>query len=280
MSQVRFNHLFLGLMGGGVVCAFLIPPWITVRAQGKVDGLLYPVAKPVRSVAEGLHSRFGKKGLPPGETRVRGDSELAEENARLRQQVAFLHAKLDELRYVEAERKRMGELLDFCTPVAVMAGDSSLTRDSIVLAPLSGVSVPAGTPVLYADGLVGKVVDGSRVRLITDRNYTIVGGFGRWKDGNWVKIQTPRPTVVGMGQGRMVVNNLSVDEAKGLEPGDWVIIDDEESYPGILQGRKIGQVESVKPMASKPLFAEIIVRPKIADLRRLREVMVLTGRRK
>src|SRR5688500_19398973 len=104
MSQVRFNHLFLGLMGGGVVCAFLIPPWITVRAQGKVDGLLYPVAKPVRSVAEGVHSRFGKKTLPAGESRVRGDPELAGEYGQLRQQVALLHKQLDELLYVEAER--------------------------------------------------------------------------------------------------------------------------------------------------------------------------------
>src|SRR5688572_15291495 len=214
MSQVRFNHLFLGLMGGGVVCAFLIPPWITVRAQGQVDGLLYPVAKPVRSIADGLHSRFGKKPLSPGETRLRSDPELAEENSALRQEVARLHSQLDTLKYVEAERKRMGPLLDFCTPVGVMAGDTSATRESIVLAPLSGVSVPAGTPVLYAEGLVGKVVDGSRVRLITDRNYTIVGDFGRWKDEKWHRIPTPKPTVVGIGQGQMVVNNLSVEEAK------------------------------------------------------------------
>ena len=208
---------------------------------------------------------------------MRPDSELAGENHQLRQQVALLHKQLDELKYVEAERKRMGPLLDFCTPVGVMAGDSSSTRDSIVLTPLSGVSAPAGTAVLYADGLVGKVVDGSRVRLITDRNYTIVGDFGRWKDGKWYKIPTPKPTVVGMGQGQMVVNNLSVEEAKEIQPEDWVTIDDKESYPEILLGRKIGQVVSVKPLASKPLFAEIIVKPT-SDLRRLREVMVLTGK--
>jgi rod shape-determining protein MreC len=277
MSHVRFNHLFLGLMGGGVVCAFLIPPSITMRAQGKVDGLLWPVVKPVRAIAEGLNSKFGRKGLPPGETRVRGETELAEENAKLRQQVAFLYKQLEELKYVEAERKRMGDLLDFCTPVGVMAGDSSSQRESIVLAPLSGVPLPPGTAVLYADGLVGKIADGTRVRLITDRNYTTVGAFGRIEEGKWKPVPTPKPTVVGAGQGQMIVSNLSMKEAEGLQNADWVMIDDPDSYPALLQGRKIGQIESIKPSTRNPLFAEIVVRPKV-DLRRLKEVMVLTGR--
>jgi hypothetical protein len=68
-----------------------------------------------------------------------------------------------------------------------------------------------------------------------------------------------------------------VKEAEGLKAEDWVMIDDPESYPSLLQGRKIGQIESVKPSTRNPLFAEIIVRPKV-DLRRLKEVMVLTGR--
>jgi hypothetical protein len=37
---------------------------------------------------------------------------------------------------------------------------------------------------------------------------------------------------------------------------------------------QIGQVESNQPVPSKPLFAEIIVKPR-TDLKRLKEVLVL-----
>jgi hypothetical protein len=283
MSHERFNHLFLGLMGGGLLCAFVIPPSITMRAQGKVDGLLWPVVKPVRAIAEGFHSKFGRNGLPPGETRVRGDSELAIENGKLRQHVAYLNQQLEELRNVEAERRRMGDLLEYCTPVSVMGGDSSSTRESISLAPLSGVSLQADLPVLSPEGLVGKIAEGGRVRLITDRNYTIIAQFGRFIDGTWTIIPTPRASVVGMGAGQMQVTNLTVVESKELRPGDWVVIHDADAFgrpfSSILQGRKIGQIDSIRPLPSKPLFAEVIVRRK-ENLRTRKEVMVMTGKKR
>jgi hypothetical protein len=254
-----------------------------MRAQGKVDGLLWPVVKPVRAIAEGFHSKFGRKELPPGETRLRGDSELAVENDKLRQQVAHLNQQLEELKNVEAERRRMGDLLEYCTPVAVMGGDSSSTRESISLAPLSGVSLQADLPVLSPEGLVGKITEGGRVRLITDRNYTIIAQFGRFVDGKWTIIATPKASVVGMGGGQMQVTNLTVAEAKDLRPEDWVIIHDPDAFgrpfSSILQGRKIGQIDSIRPLPSKPLFAEIVVRPK-ENLRTLKEVMVMTGKKK
>ena len=283
MSQERFNHLFLGLMGGGVLCAFAIPPSITMRAQGKVDGLLWPVVKPVRAIAEGMHSKFGRKTLPPGETRERGESELSLENSKLRQHVAYINQQLEELRYVEAERRRMGDLLDYCTPVAVLGGDSSATRESLSLAPLSGVPLQADLPVLSPEGLVGKIAEGGRVRVITDRNYTIIAKFGRFVDGTWTIVDTPRASVVGMGGGQMQVTNLTMAEAKDLKPSDWVIIHDPDAFgrpfSGILQGRKIGQIDSIRPLPSKPLFAEIVVRPK-ENLRTLKEVMVMTGKKR
>jgi cell shape-determining protein MreC len=234
------------------------------------------VVKPVRSIAEGLSSK--EKPIPPGEKKHRGDSELAIENESLRRQVAWLNKQLDELKLVEAERRRMGDLLDYCVPVRVMAGDASSTRESITLAPLSGVSMPAETPVLYADGLVGRIAHGSRVRLVTDPNFTVIGEFGRYEDGQWKSIQTAKASVVGAGGGKMMITHLPLKDIEQLlRPGDWVILND-ESYPQKLKGAKLGQIEQIRPLSKSPLFAEITVRPKV-DLRvTLREVMVMTGR--
>ena len=244
MSQIRFNQAFIGLVAGGVLGSFLIPPSITDRAKGKVDLLLVPVVRPVRAIAGMFHSKWGDKSLPPGETVQRTDAQLSAENVDLRQQVVFLNRQLEDLRLVEAERKRLGKLLDYFKPV------------------------------MCPDGLVGRLVEGRRVRLITDKDFIIVGQFGRWENGAWVPVPTPKPSVKGMGRGVMQVVNLTLKDTEKVKPGDWVIISDTTDYPDILQGRKIGQVESVRALPGKALFAEIIVKPS-TDLRQLQEVLVM-----
>ena len=274
MSQIRFNQAFIGLVAGGVLGSFLIPPSITDRAKGKVDLLLVPVVRPVRAIAGMFHSKWGDKSLPPGETVQRTDAQLSAENVDLRQQVVFLNRQLEDLRLVEAERKRLGKLLDYFKPVSVIGGDASPDRDSLGIMPASGVDLSPGKPVMCPDGLVGRLVEGRRVRLITDKDFIIVGQFGRWENGAWVPVPTPKPSVKGMGRGVMQVVNLTLKDTEKVKPGDWVIISDTTDYPDILQGRKIGQVESVRALPGKALFAEIIVKPS-TDLRQLQEVLVM-----
>jgi cell shape-determining protein MreC len=148
-----------------------------------VDRLLIPVASPVRGIAEMVQSRCGSKKLPAGETVQRTDAQLAAENALLRDQVVFLDQQLKDLKLVEDERKRLGKLLDYFKPVGVIGGDASPDRDSISLMPASGVDLTPGKAVMCTEGLVGRVAEGSRVRLITDRDFIVVGQFGRWNDG-------------------------------------------------------------------------------------------------
>jgi cell shape-determining protein MreC len=274
MSQIRFNQAFIGLVAAGVIGSFLIPPSITGRAQGKVELLLLPVVKPVRGIAGMFQSKYGEKSLPPGETVVRSDAQLSTENAELRQQLIFLNQQLEDLRLVEAERKRLGKLLDYFKPVGVIGGDATPGRDSLAIMPAGGADFSVGTPVMCPEGLVGRVVEGRRVRLITDREFTITGQFGRWNNGKWVPIATDKPSVKGVGSGTMRVENLTGKDAQQLRPGDWVIISDTTDYPELLQGRKIGQIESIRPLPAKPLFAEITVKPGV-ELRQLREVLVL-----
>jgi cell shape-determining protein MreC len=274
MSKTRFNQLFVTMMLLGLVGSLFISPAVTGRAKGKEELLLYPVIKPVRVIAAMFRSKYGRKELPPGETTVRKDPEVAAENSELRQQIVFLNRQLEDLQLVETERKHLGKLLDYFKPVSVMAGDASPGRESLTILPTSGVDVSAGAPVMGADGLVGRMVEGRRVRLVTDKDFTVTGRFGRWENGQWQTLVTPKPSVRGIGNGQMRIDNLTNDDAKPLHPGDWVVIADSTDYSPIMQERQIGQIDTIRAMPSKPLFAEIIVKPR-TDLRTLKEVLLM-----
>lgn len=273
MSQVRFNHVFVGLMGLGVISAYAIPPWITERAKGKADALLYPVSKPVRAIAAAMNEKYGSVQLPPGQTRERNRSEISIENEELRQEVAWLTQQLDALKLVEAENKRLGKMLDYFKQVDVIGGDSSPGRESLSLAPATGVNTSVDAPVICLEGLVGRFIEGGRVRLVTDASSTVIGEFGRFEHGKWVTLSIPRASVRGIGNGAMKVDHLTMKDVEGLKVGDWVVVDD-KSVGVRIQARPIGVVESIKPLASKPLFAEIRIVPR-TDLRKLTRVLVM-----
>jgi cell shape-determining protein MreC len=274
MSKSGTNQLFFTLVGVGVLTALVIPPSVTDRAKGKEDVLLYPVEAPVRAVARLLNRKYAAKTLPPGETTRRPDEDIAAENTLLRQQVAFLTSQLEGLQRVEAERKSLGPIFDYFKPATVIGGDASSARESLAFMPTSGVDTSDHAPVMCPDGFAGQIV-GGRVRLITDAGFTVRGDFGRWEEGKWVPLETVQPSVKGIGNGTMRVSNLSLKEAEKIKPTDAVVLKDPDpDYPTIVQNRVLGQVESVRPQPDKPLFAEIIVKPR-TDLRKLREVWLL-----
>jgi len=273
MSQFRFNQLFVILMAAGLLGAFAIPPSITDRAKGKEEVLLIPIVKPVRAVVEAMHSKYGGRTAPPGE-QPRPDADVAAENFELKRQILFLTHQLEDLRLVEADRKKLGPLLKYLDPVSVLAGDATPGRESIALTPTSDVDMAPGTAVLGGDGLlVGRLIAGRRVRLITDKDYTVTGQFGRWDKEKWTPLPVPKPSVRGIGNGAMRIDNLTREESLKLQTGDWVVLADNE-YPSVVQDCQVGQVESIRPLPSKPLFAEIIVKPR-ADLRKLQEVFIV-----
>lgn len=273
MPQLRFNHVFFGLMALGLASSYLISPSVTNRAKGKAELLLLPVVKPVSGIGSWFNDKYAQKKLPPGETRSRADSELMLENHELRQQVVFLTQQLEELRLVQAERKRLGKLLDYFVPVGVIGADASPGRESLAILPASGTVMSPDSPVMCAEGLVGKIVEGRRVRLATDKDFAVTGRFGRYENNQWVWLNIPKASARGGGQGVLRVDHLTLKEVESLKPGDWIVIA-EPDWPDIVQGRQIGQVESKRPLPSKPVFAEVIVKPR-TDLRKLREVLVM-----
>jgi cell shape-determining protein MreC len=244
------------------------------RVRRHADAALIPVSKPARAIAGMFSRRFGAKTLPPGETVRPTDQQLALENADLKQQVSFLSGQIHHLTLVEEERKRLGPLLQYFKPVAVIGGDTTPGRESLSILPASGVEFAKGTPVMSPDGVVGRLTEAGRVRLITDPGFKITAGFGRWKEGVWNKLDIPKGACTGLGNGAMRIDNLTMKEAESLKPGDWVIVDQDTDFPNLIWDRQFAQVESIRPFTAKPLYAEIILKPR-NDLRKLREVLVM-----
>jgi hypothetical protein len=182
---------------------------------------------------------------------------------------------LEGLERVESERKALGPIFDYFKPVTVLGGDATSGRDSLGFLPTSGIDTSEKTPVMCPEGFVGRI-EGRRIRLVTDREFTVAGQFGHWEEGKWVPHDTVQPSVKGVGNGQMRIGNLSLKEAEKVKPSDAVVINDPDPdyYPAIMHHRVIGQVESIRPQPDKPLFAEIIVKPRI-DLRKLKEVWIL-----
>lgn len=276
MSQIRFNQAYIAIVTAGVASMFFIPPSVTNRAKGKEELLLLPVVKPVRAIASVFARKYGEKTLPAGETHQRTDNELSSENAELRQQVAFLTRQIEELQFIDAQRKRLGPLRNYVTGVGVIGGDATPGRESLSLMPTSAGDVSQDAPVMTPDGAIAGTIQGNRVRLITDKNSRVSGSFGRWDGGRWTPIATSkRASVVGAGGGRMRIEHLTLAEVTELKPGDWVVLAEAEgAHSAMLLNRLIGQIESIGPLPGRPQFAEIVVRPN-EDLMRLREVMVL-----
>lgn len=288
MSQLRFNHVFVFIMLASGLSAFVLPRGVSDAVRGKLDNLLIPIAAPVHSMAGSINSRFA--GAPPvpadAKGQARSPTDLQEEIAHQKVTIASLSAQLDELRKRDAAQEALGEeLRKFCRVVQVWGSDAGV-RQTLSLQGSTLDGLGNGMPVISADGVVGKIelagIGAARVRLITDANFTLGAEFRRFEQngadassGKFSRVDTPAFTATGDGHGRLVITNLRTADVNqaGLKEGDWVTLADHD-WPMLLQGRKLGEVESVREQKRLPLFADIVVKPDV-DLMKLREVMVV-----
>jgi cell shape-determining protein MreC len=193
---------------------------------------------------------------------------------------------LEELRKRDKAQEEMGDLRDACRAVQVWGGDAG-ARQTLSLRGSTLDGLGNGMAVIYPHGLVGKIelagIGAARVRLITDANFVLAAAFGRFmpggpdgKNGDFSRVETPAFTVAGDGHGRMLITNLLASDvtAAGLKKGDWVTLSDHDGWPSILQGYKVGEIDSIREQDRHPLFAEIVVKPDV-ELMKLKEVMVV-----
>jgi cell shape-determining protein MreC len=167
----------------------------------------------------------------------------------------------------------------------VVGGDAGGTqRETLMLAGSSETGLGVGQPVLYADGLAGRISNvgaaGATVRLITDENFHLMGGFCRYEraengDLRLLKITTTPAVLKGIGRNRMRITNLDMEDIKTarIQVGDWVTLDD-SAWAEQLRGYPVGKIVEIRPLQDNALFADIRVEPQGA-LTRLRDVMVM-----
>ena len=283
MFRLRFNQVFVALLFGSFLAAFVLPATITDSARN-VQKLFAPVSWPARKIASTVRNRVA----PPEQIRDdRRADDVKAENEHLKAMVLSLSGQLEEMRRINEERAKLGDVRPMCTRFRVVGGDPSLSRDSLSIAAASGDNVRPRMAVLYGEGVVGRIdrvgPGGAQVQLITDKQFQASARFFRPLAGaEWAEVTTRQPMVRGAGKGRMMIVNVPLKETQGPPPeqgevgvavGDWVVLDDPE-WP--LQGKrqKLGIVESIEAQQGARLYALIRVKPML-PLGALDEVMVM-----
>lgn len=287
MSHVRFHHVFLTLLTLCVISVFFVPRYPSVqksvdRLRAPVRFLFVPVSAPTRKLSGWTYNRLN----PPRAEGTRNQLDLEQENDRLRNQVVYLDKQLEILKRLNEDRTLLGSLRELCTPVAVVGGDGGL-EESLLLNPMEVPREMDNLPVLYsAGGLVGRVDRigsglGPSVLLLTNPRSHVDGSFVRFSlDANNKSVVQTLPSapvlVDGRGKGEMVISRMPMRDVKeaGIQLNDWVVLND-NNWPEVVQGVKIGKVVLIEPRPDAQQFALIHLEPTVV-LSRLSEVMVLT----
>jgi hypothetical protein len=288
MSNLRFNHVFATLMFVGLVSAFVIPPRFTNPARAELQGLFSPISRPARAIAAMVYRRF-HRDVPVDEgspSNPRPPQTILEENRQLRNALAIMSVKFDQLSRLNEDRQLVGEdIRRLCTPGSVTGADSSGIRESLTISTAGFGGLKPDFPVVYAHELVGKVsragIGGAQVRLITDPGFAFTGRIYRYRtdaEGQVAqeRVEGLQPLVQGIGHGAMAIrSNISMAQVKDLHIAvdDMIVLEDRD-WPANIQGFSAGHIKDIHPQQNAPLFADIRVEPE-SDLMRLREVMVM-----
>jgi cell shape-determining protein MreC len=283
MSHLRFNHVFLSLLLLSAVCAFVVPLKISSKIRGQLDVLFSPITYPVTKCAQFMTHRLSRTPDPaaspagsfnPQNTPADAQAEIA----RLRAAIAALTIQNAEILRQQKAHQLKGDVQQYSFACKVIGADAS--RDSLSLAGTTADGLAVGMPVVYRDFIVGRLtaagIGGSQVRLITDRGFRVNGSFGRFKDADFIPIATDPPLLEGRGAGLMTITNLTMKQVdKTVQIGDWVVLQDSEDWPLILNGYQLGRVEKIEEQPKARLFAQVTVRPS-TNLLQLRQAMVVT----
>jgi rod shape-determining protein MreC len=263
---IASRHLawFSGLLAASLLLLALSRVPVAGDAETRLAALVAPAVGAVRDVIRPVTDVV----LHAGQI-----SELAAENATLRQQLSRAEADLATLRegriaveQANALTASVGASAGATVTATVILRDPAPGRQSVVLNRGRRDGVRVGQPVLGAGatllGLVTEVNETrARVRLITDRDSAIA-----------VLLQSSRVPASLAGDGdRLHLEFVPVES--DVAPGDVVLTSALGGLlpPGLLVGR-VGTVE----VAGQELFQRITVYP-LANLDRAEQVLIMTG---
>jgi rod shape-determining protein MreC len=231
-----------------------------------VQAVISP-AQSISSGASGAGSNFFRK--------IVNFQSTADENERLKQQLAETQLQLRNAQQAAAETDRLRGLLNLKEQTGyqqvsarVIARDSSVWFSTITINRGSSSGIALNMPVVTGTGIVGRVIALSpwtaQVMMITDEKAAagaIVGKLGG---------SGALGSVRGLGD-RGLVEMRYVPDLESVVVGDYILTTGQDGiYP---PGLTIGEVVQVSPDGSSQAH-KILVRPG-ANLDRLEEVAVL-----
>jgi hypothetical protein len=277
MPYLRFNQVFFGLMALSFLSAFVITRTISERAQGHIQVLFEPVARPASALAGWALDRFHHTPIRDDGSpdHPRSSAEIYAENDRLRVEVANLVGLVQRLQEREAERATLGDVSALCTRFNVMGADPS-NRQVLLLSGSGAGGLREGMAVLNSNGIVGRIsrvtVKAAQVTVLSDRlSKRLTAVFARFGDPSF---KSGEPFLVtGAGDGTMA-SEIRESDVKGIgvRLNDWVVLNDRD-WPLALNNYRIGYVLSITP-SRHPGFVDVRIAPA-QDLMRLRDVMVM-----
>jgi cell shape-determining protein MreC len=279
MTNLKFQHVFAGLLALCVLTAFVMPERYSEKTHPEIQALFAPVSYPVGAVAQRVRNSVSPDLSPDR----RQDEDIRHENQHLRDEVSRLYEQMRDLQERDEERNKIGPLRQYCKPFAVIGGDPGLRESLLIRAStLEGIKEPM--PVVYPGGIAGQIqragIAGAQVQLISDTAFHIRGSFKRYinEAGQLKPIPISNVQVVANGNGnnQMLVRLLTMQQvaAAGIRAGDVLVVDEPE-WPNILRGTYLGHIVSIEKSKTLPLFADIRIEPQQV-LMRLREVLVVT----
>jgi rod shape-determining protein MreC len=197
---------------------------------------------------------------------------VRKENSKLKLELAQVRTEQTRLAELEAENRRLSELLELRQALGVSAvganvigSDASGFSRTLLLGQGTDGGVESGMAVISAEGVVGKIIaasaHASRVLLIDDHNSAL---------DTFDQRSRARGIVAGVLDGGLVMKY--VGRTDDVKPGDTVVT---SGLDGIFpRGLLVGTVKKVGRDAPG-LFLDVSVAPAV-NFRRLEQVLVIT----
>jgi len=197
---------------------------------------------------------------------------VTRENERLTKQVAQLSEQQTRMVEVEAQNRRLAELLDLkealdlkVVAADVIGSDATGMARTLIVGQGSGAGLQPGMGVIATGGVVGKLIASSpnaaRVILLSDHNCAIDAFDQRSRT---------RGIVSGMADDGVIMKY--VERIEDLKSGDPVIT---SGLDGVFpRGLLIGYLSAID-RKGPGLFLNVSIKPAV-DLRTLEQVLVIT----
>jgi len=195
---------------------------------------------------------------------------VSQENRQLKEENRQLRAKLQEMEEIKLTNQRLQRLLEFreeqelpALQARVIADDSTSWFRSVMLDKGSSDGVVMGSPVVVAEGVVGRVIrvapHAARVLLITDASSALSA-----------LVQKSRARGVIRGAGGVLTLDFALLQ-NTIAVGDLVIT---SGQGGVFpKGIPVGTVARVE-RRNYDMFQTVVVTPNV-DFSRLEEVLIL-----